>query len=68
MIIKEIDKVVIAWQEWSDDDAGESAIVIKKYADSIELSQNDNSILISNHEVKSFIKLLHKIENNRYAY
>lgn len=51
----------VLYQQWSGDNAGEPAIVMTKYSDSIELRQEDNAILISCHEVKAFIKELQSL-------
>jgi|GEM_PF-7075664 len=52
------EKSTVVYQEWEDENPGEPAIIIQKYTDSVQLIQENNSILISNHELKNFIKAL----------
>jgi hypothetical protein len=55
------EKSIVFYQSWSEDNAGEPAIIITPYSDSIGLVQEEREILISKHELKAFIKQLQKL-------
>lgn len=53
----------IFWQEFDDEgNPPEPAILIEEHIGTITLSQGNESILISTHELKNFIRALTKIE------
>ena len=61
MIVNNInDKTKILWQEWSEDAAGEPAILLTKYSDGVEIKQEGRTVLIASHELAVFIKELKK--------
>lgn len=51
---------VIFWQEYTEDDVGEPAILIEVYSDRISLHQDGECVSILKHELNDFIKALNE--------